>query len=301
MLMSIPNSPPSWMDVDPYPYPGAWEENEEEGIFPDLQDFASISLRSVDKISSSPTIWIEKLRKNNSTGTLFVKDSLAHPDMDKMVDCVSGAFYLDLQHSSRSSMRFPSPDEAPDCLDCLKYPMTDCEEDFNHIPLSGEIRDFLVEIIHKKQLPTESLILCYVFIQRLKMKHIGLMIRNWRKMVLIALVVATKVLEDQAVWNIDFLDMFPRISTPEINSMERFLLEKLEFNVSLKTSEYAKYFFELCDLSKNQEIISPLDEQRAKALEQKSVLRETLLKTEIMRRTVSSDNLEKKEFLFFPY
>jgi len=64
---------------------------------------------------------------------------------------------------------------------------------------------------------------------------------------------------------------------------------------------FAKYFFELCDLSKSQEILYPLDEQRARALEQKTLMRETILKTEIMRRTVSSDNLEKKEFLFFPY
>jgi len=298
MLMSFPNSP-QWID-EFEGYPGAWE-NREDGIFPHLEDFANISLRSVEKMSVSPTTWIEKLRKNNSTGTLFVKDSLANPDMEKMMDCVSGAFHVDLQNSCSSSIRFSWPDEVPDFLDCLKYPMTDCEEDFSHIPLSGEIRDFLVEIIHRKQLPTESLILCYVFIQRLKMKHIGLLIRNWRKIVLIALVVATKVLEDQAVWNIDFLDLFPRISTPEINSMERFLLEKLEFNVSLKTSEYAKYFFELCDLSKSQEMLYSLDEQRARALEQKTVMRETMLKTEIMRRTVSSDNLERKEFLFFPY
>lgn len=58
-----------------------------------------------------------------------------------------------------------------------------------------------------------------------------------------------QVWEDMAVWNVDFLDVFPNLSLKDLNSLERAYLMALQFTVTLKSSVYAKYYFELRALS----------------------------------------------------
>ncbi len=68
---------------------------------------------------------------------------------------------------------------------------------------------------------------------------------NWRRLILSALILASKVWEDQAVWNVDFLSVFPNVSVKDLNALERKFLEVLSYNVGMKASEYAKYYFDL--------------------------------------------------------
>lgn len=51
--------------------------------------------------------------------------------------------------------------------------------------------------------------------------------------------------EDQAVWNIDFIELFPLTTPSDLGQLEKKILALLGFDVSLKASEYAKIYFDL--------------------------------------------------------
>jgi hypothetical protein len=53
------------------------------------------------------------------------------------------------------------------------------------------------------------------------------------------------VWEEDAVWNADFIDVFPNLTVRDVNLLERTWLDLLQYNVQLSASHYAKYYFEL--------------------------------------------------------
>jgi len=95
------------------------------------------------------------------------------------------------------------------------------------------------------------------------------------------LLLAEKVWEDTAVWNIDYLKIFPYLTIEDLNRLELTFLTYIEFNLVIKPSTYAQYFFELrskLDYSKYKCKLKPLDKQTALKLESRSIGLEEKLK-----------------------
>jgi hypothetical protein len=84
--------------------------------------------------------------------------------------------------------------------------------------------------------------------------------------------VAQKVWDDKYLSNADFAFIYPFFVTEEINRLEQKFLELLQYNVTVKSSLYAKYYFELRALFQNESDfgIKRLEEDEAKALESRS-------------------------------
>jgi len=89
--------------------------------------------------------------------------------------------------------------------------------------------------------------------------HLSLTPANWRRVALSALILASKVWEEQAVWNIDFLSIFDCVTAHDLAQLEKVILNLLQFNVSLKAALYAKYYFELRSLAEEASMYFPLD------------------------------------------
>jgi hypothetical protein len=53
----------------------------------------------------------------------------------------------------------------------------------------------------------------------------------------------TNLLQDQAVWNVDFLSVFPLVSVRDLNNLERKFLEVLNYNVGMKVEEEKLLFW----------------------------------------------------------
>ena len=96
---------------------------------------------------------------------------------------------------------------------------------------------------------------------------------NWRPLILSSLLVAQKVWDDRYLSNADFAFIYPFFVTEEINKLEQKFLELIQYNVTVKSSLYAKYYFELRALFKDNEKefpLKPLDQLEAKKLEVRS-------------------------------
>ena len=98
----------------------------------------------------------------------------------------------------------------------------------------------------------ECCIICLVYVNRLiAFTEIPLLPTNWRPLVLCALLVAQKVWDDRYLSNADFAYIYPFFATLEINKLEKKFLELIQYNVTVKSNLYAKYYFELRALFKD--------------------------------------------------
>jgi hypothetical protein len=98
---------------------------------------------------------------------------------------------------------------------------------------------------------------------------------NWRPLVLCSLLVAQKVWDDRYLQNSDFAFIYPFFVTEEINKLEKKFLELIQYNVTVKSHLYARYYFELRALFKDNERefpIKPIDKKEAEKLEINSQL-----------------------------
>lgn len=106
---------------------------------------------------------------------------------------------------------------------------------------------------------------------------------NWRRVILSTLILASKVWEDQAVWNVDFCSVFPKVTAQDLGNLEKVLLRLLEFNVTLQASTYTKYYFELRAFAERDSKyfpLEPLDKEGAKRLESRSATEEEKARSE---------------------
>ena len=90
-----------------------------------------------------------------------------------------------------------------------------------------------------------------------------------------AVMLASKVWDDQAVWNVDFCQILKDITVSEMNELEREYVQLLQFNVNVSSSVYAKYYFDLRQLAKDHKISFPdelLTKEKAIKLEASSLV-----------------------------
>jgi Cyclin, N-terminal domain len=114
-------------------------------------------------------------------------------------------------------------------------------------PSIETVEGFILNIFKMGQLQPEAIIMMVAYIHRIEQSDpsFALAPNTWRRLVFIGLVVASKVWEDQAVWNVDFIELFPYATPKDVNSLEGALLNLLSFDLSVDASEYAKAYFDL--------------------------------------------------------
>jgi hypothetical protein len=138
----------------------------------------------------------------------------------------------------------------------------------------------------------ECCIICLVYVNRLiSFTDLPLQPTNWRPLVLCSLLVAQKVWDDRYLSNADFAFIYPFFVTEEINKLEMKFLELIQYNVTVKSALYAKYYFEMRALFSNNEKefpLTPLNKKDAERLELNSKSHQEKLEKADVQARVSS-------------
>uniref|UniRef100_A0AC35UAN2 CYCLIN domain-containing protein n=1 Tax=Rhabditophanes sp. KR3021 TaxID=114890 RepID=A0AC35UAN2_9BILA len=231
-----------------------------------LKDHYRRSFYVLDSFTKSHS----KLKKSSSCSTIFLDDStISQPNLKNTIKCISlGVYYHIKNRKNRGSERLMKIFEE------TIYPITKevlTAEYLNTDPEHKTIYRFIRALFHAAQLTAECAIITLVYIERLlNYAEIELCPSNWRRVVLGAIMLASKVWDDQAVWNVDYCQILSDTNVDDMNELERQFLECLDFNINVPSSIYAKYYFDLRTLAMahNMQLPSqPLYLERSKKLE----------------------------------
>ncbi|XP_070813964.1 cyclin-Y-like protein 1 isoform X2 [Chaetodon trifascialis] len=233
-------------------------------------------------------------KKYSSCSTIYIDDStVSQPNLKSTIKCVALAIYYHIKN--RDSNR------SLDIFDEKKHPLSreKVPDDYSVVdPEHKLIYRFIRTLFSSAQLTAECAIVTLVYLERLlTYAEMDICPCNWKRIVLGAILLASKVWDDQAVWNVDYCQILKDITVEDMNEMERHFLELLQFNINVPASVYAKYYFDLRSLADDNNLsfpLEPLSNKRAQKLEAISRLCEDKYKDlskAAMRRSISADNL----------
>ncbi|XP_042570005.1 cyclin-Y-like isoform X1 [Cyprinus carpio] len=235
-------------------------------------------------------------RKYSSCSTIFLDDStVSQPNLKYTIKCVALAIYYHIKNSVVGGMMLL------DIFDEKLHPLSKLEvpSDYDkHDPEQKQIYRFVRTLFSAAQLTAECAIVTLVYLERLlTYAEIDICPANWKRIVLGAILLASKVWDDQAVWNVDYCQILKDITVEDMNELERQFLELLQFNINVPSSVYAKYYFDLRSLSEANNLsfpLEPLSRDKAQKLEAISRLCDDKYKDmrkAAKKRSVSADNL----------
>ncbi|KAK3733714.1 hypothetical protein QZH41_011234 [Actinostola sp. cb2023] len=238
-------------------------------------------------------ISVKALRKCNSCSTIFLDDStVSQPNLKSTIKCVALAVYYHIKHRDDNV-------QSLDIFDEKLHPLTHDPVPSNYNQLDPEHRHiykFIKTLFHAAQLTAEYAIITLVYLERLlTYAEIDLHPGNWKRILLGAILLASKVWDDQAVWNVDYCQILKDITVEEMNELERSCLEYLQFNINVPSSVYAKYYFDLRSLATSNDInfpLEPLSKEKAMKLEALSSVENEIDEASLsLKRSASLNNL----------
>ena len=227
--------------------------------------------------------------KASSCSTIYIDNStISQPNLDQTIKCVSVAIYYHIRNRSSDEVseifdetihplkmpayplelvvnnKQPSFQQTQDAFisqqqqqqSCNKQP---CPEEKLIIldnndrmtePDQEVIYEFVRTLFKAAQLTSAYAITTLVYLERLMTyAEMDLTPKSWRRMFLGAILLSSKVWEDQAIWNVDYAQILEETSVDDINELERQFLELIQFNMNVPSSVYAKYYFHLRTLA----------------------------------------------------
>ncbi|EDS32355.1 cyclin fold protein 1 [Culex quinquefasciatus] len=220
------------------------------------------------------------LKKSSSCSTIYLDDStVSQPNLKNTVKCVSLAIYYHIK--TRTSER------RIDIFDEKLHPLTrdPVPEDYDaHNPEHRQIYKFVRTLFNAAQLTAECAIITLIYLERLlTYAELDIAPCNWKRIVLGAILLASKVWDDQAVWNVDYCQILKDITVEDMNELERQFLELLQFNINRTNSP---------------SLTEPLSKERAQKLEAMSRVMQDKATAEAlkngMKKWSSIDNIHQQ-------
>ncbi|KAM7533184.1 hypothetical protein Aperf_G00000127096 [Anoplocephala perfoliata] len=123
------------------------------------------------------------------------------------------------------------------------------ESPYIELRFQHQILYFLNRLFSSSLLTAESAIVALVYLERLiSSLEMYVVAWSWRRQILACILIASKVLDDQAVWNADYCQLLKDVHVDDLNSLERHTLSLLQFNTGVPPAVYARYYFDLLTL-----------------------------------------------------
>ena len=94
----------------------------------------------------------------------------------------------------------------------------------------------------EKEIP----IIALIYLERLLLRTGILMNKmNWRRLVLITMIISSKLWDDDSLENEHFPTVMKDVTFKEINNFERIFLDLIGYDLTISGAEYARYYFVL--------------------------------------------------------
>ncbi|KAI8363076.1 hypothetical protein B0O80DRAFT_432649 [Mortierella sp. GBAus27b] len=217
-----------------------------------LRPLLTLQTTSISGVAPGALSAIEKkplgsqfsLTKCNSTSSLYIDSTMTKSDVEETLRAVSTILYDKVLESHRlHDCRTERIINSSSYVPSEKVMMT-----------QADIFDFMRFIFDCGQnLGAENAIITLIYVERMtELGNLSFHAINWRRLLLGALVLSIKVWEDLAVFNSDVCAIFEGLHVKDVNALERFSMAKLQYNVSVKRSVYASYYFRLREISEQQ-------------------------------------------------
>lgn len=152
-------------------------------------------------------------KKYSSCSTIFLDDStVSQPNLKSTIKCVALAIYYHIKN--RDSNR------SLDIFDEKKHPLSreKVPDDYSVVdPEHKLIYRFIRTLFSSAQLTAECAIVTLVYLERLlTYAEMDICPCNWKRIVLGAILLASKVWDDQAVWNVDYCQILKDITVEDM-------------------------------------------------------------------------------------
>lgn len=251
-----------------------------------------------DNNSNSSQTNLSCMKKYNSCSTIYVDDStVSQPNLKSVIRLVSCAIHYHIKRRTG--------DRSQEIFDEKLYPInTDLKVPADYdkiIPEHRLIYKFMKNLFTSAQLTSECAIVTLIYLERvLTYAEIDLCPANWKRLLLGSILLASKVWDDQAVWNVDYCQILKDMNVDNMNELERQYLVLMQFNINVPSSVYAKYYFDLRKLDEDNPSscpMEPLTKEKAIKLEAMSSVCQDkckefmLYQMKHLRRTASVNNL----------
>jgi hypothetical protein len=137
------------------------------------------------------------------------------------------------------------------------------EQNRTVMPPKETLANYCKNIIQTSKMEREVPIVCLVYIERLILgSRCYLTPNNWRRIVFCALILASKIWDDESYENQHFAKAFPSYTTSDLNDMESVFLKFIDYQLGISSGDYAKYYFILrtfTEKNKRSFPLKPLD------------------------------------------
>ncbi|KAG0067135.1 hypothetical protein BGZ89_006447 [Linnemannia elongata] len=205
---------------------------------------AGIAPGALSAFESRPLGSQYSLTKCNSTSSLYIDSTMLKSDVDETLRAVATVLYDKVLLSHKQN----------DCRTERIVNSSSYQPSERVLMSQADIFDFMRFIFDCGQnLGAENAIITLIYVERMtELGNLSFHAINWRRLLLGALILSIKVWEDLAVFNSDVCAIFEGLSVKDVNALERFSMAKLQYNVSVKRSVYAAYYFRLRDVSEQQ-------------------------------------------------
>ena len=195
------------------------------------------------------------LEQRNSTGTIFVDTTMSAPDKDATIHCVCTVIRVHILNASK--LRAVDDDDRKYAVfnDRLNDASGASAERARRAPDGAQPArglGLLPQRLHEG--PARDRVRhhdphLYRTAHQADARRLQIKPSNWKSIMLIGMIMASKVWDDLSMWNADFGHVCPSFTLERINELELAVLDFLKYSVCIGASEYAKYYFHLRSMS----------------------------------------------------
>ena len=185
--------------------------------------------------------------------------TMENADVDSIIMGVAGVIRAYTREASVDARSNDAPQGAGAAFDEVKYPL-DRTGVWRRAPKTLVVEEFVRRVVDALELDESSVVLGLILLERAmttkQSKEDGsgaplpLSARTWRPALLMAIVVASKVVYDEKVFLADYREMLPMYNLTLAPQQELAFLDLVAYNTTVRRGQYARYYYALEDVSK---------------------------------------------------